>query len=406
MADIFISYSKPDRDLVLKLSTFLESEGWSVWWDKSLGAADLYRDEIMKQLAAARAVISIWTSNSIRSDWVRAEAGRAKADGKLIPIKTPDVAYGDIPLPFGEMHTENVGSTELIRAAIVAQLDKPAVQPTAWALLTKGIESEILTWFGIVGGSLTLFGMFEGVLKLAPWARLLVQNWKEWTHAFWLWAFGWLGIHLPPQWTPVLSFLLFGSLLTIGQAVQFKRAVKNQLIEDKYQGPFHRTALRVGIYTLISMIVWTPVVVILGVVYFLISGKLSSDFLTVRAHLVLTSGENTLFTVVGVLPLVILIIRFARDRLNAGVTICLMIIFWIIITLQYKSDEENTEANLTAVAMIWVLPLILLSVAPAKAVSRRLIFLAIGLILLIALNEVSKLGLDVTAPKLPALRAV
>jgi len=43
---------------------------------------------------------------------------------------------------------------------------------------------------------------------------------------------------------------------------------------------------------------------------------------------------------------------------------------------------------------------ILLSVAPAKAVSRRLIFLALGLILLIALNELSKLGLDVTAPKL------
>jgi hypothetical protein len=35
----------------------------------------------------------------------------------------------------------------------------------------------------------------------------------------------------------------------------------------------------------------------------------------------------------------------------------------------------------------------------AKAVSRRLIFLATGLILLIALNELSKLGLDVTAPK-------
>src|SRR5215470_8503323 len=135
MADIFISYSKLDRDLVLKLSTFLESEGWSVWWDKSLGAADLYRDEIMKQLAAARAVISIWTSNSIRSDWVRAEAGRAKADGKLIPIKTPDVAYGDIPLPFGEMHTENIASNDLIRAAFVAQLAKPAVtQSPFWQI--------------------------------------------------------------------------------------------------------------------------------------------------------------------------------------------------------------------------------------------------------------------------------
>jgi hypothetical protein len=51
-------------------------------------------------------------------------------------------------------------------------------------------------------------------------------------------------------------------------------------------------------------------------------------------------------------------------------------------------------------AMILVLSVILLSVAPAKAVSRRLIFLALGLLLLIALNELSKLGLDVTAPKL------
>ena len=56
MSDIFISYSKADHALALKLSAYLESEGWSVWWDKSLGAADLYRDEIMKQLAAARAV--------------------------------------------------------------------------------------------------------------------------------------------------------------------------------------------------------------------------------------------------------------------------------------------------------------------------------------------------------------
>jgi hypothetical protein len=46
MADVFISYSKSDQ-LALKLSTFLESEGWTVWWDKSLGAADLYRDEIL-----------------------------------------------------------------------------------------------------------------------------------------------------------------------------------------------------------------------------------------------------------------------------------------------------------------------------------------------------------------------
>ena len=59
MPDIFISYSKADHALALKLSAFLEAEGWTVWWDKSLAAADLYRDEIMEQLAAARAVITI-----------------------------------------------------------------------------------------------------------------------------------------------------------------------------------------------------------------------------------------------------------------------------------------------------------------------------------------------------------
>jgi hypothetical protein len=49
--------------------------------------------------------------------------------------------------------------------------------------------------------------------------------------------------------------------------------------------------------------------------------------------------------------------------------------------------------------MMFALPVILLSVAPAKAISRRLIFLGLGLVLLVALNELSKLGLELTAPK-------
>jgi TIR domain len=186
MADIFISYSKADHALASNLSAFLGAEGWTVWYDKSLGAADLYRDEIMKQLAAARAVITIWTPNSIKSDWVRAEAGAAKAQAKLIPVKTPDVAYGDIPLPFGEMHTENVGSTELIRAAVVAQLAKPQVEPSPGASLTKEFKWELLSWWDIIGGAVTLFTALSAVLKLADWARWVVQSWKHLTHEFWV----------------------------------------------------------------------------------------------------------------------------------------------------------------------------------------------------------------------------
>jgi TIR domain len=206
----------------------------------SLTIGDDFRNEIMTELGRARAVIVIWTETSIKSDWVRSEAGRAQADRKLIPVKLEHLTYKDLPPPFDVLHTENVGEDDKIRAAVVAQLAKPAVEPTAVALLTKGFKYEVLTWVGIVGGALTLFTNLGSVLKLADWPRVLVQHWKEWTHALWVWAFGWLGIQLGPGWTPVLSFLLFGSLLAIGQAVKFKSTIKNQATEYKYQGKSFR----------------------------------------------------------------------------------------------------------------------------------------------------------------------
>jgi hypothetical protein len=388
MADIFISYSKADHALASKLSAFLEAEGWSVWWDKSLAAADLYRDEIMKQLAAARAVITIWTPNSIRSDWVRAEAGTAKNEGKLIPVKTSDVAYADIPLPFGEMHTENLGSSELIRAAVVAQLAKPVVEPSDAALLTKGFKYELLTWVGIVGGALTLFGNLNAALKLADWAGVFVENWMEWTHAFWQWAFGWLGIHLSPAWPPLLSFLLFGSLLTIGQAFKFNRTTKNQPLVDKYDSQSFQLKSWRTLFCLSLLIVSLT----LYVGSELLSPEIYDTFVAPGLILLIT-------------PQVITVL-FARHRLHAALVVALITIFFLI-TVRMPTFEilpvgtsAGAPAATTTTVVVWLLPLILLSVAPAKDVSRRLIFLAIGLILLIALNELSKPGLDVTAPKL------
>src|SRR5262249_42195355 len=216
MADIFVSYAKTDRSLASKLVAMLEAEGWSVWWDKSLGAADLYRDEIMKQLALARAVIAIWTPNSIRSDWVRAEAGTAKNEGKLIPVKTPDVAYSDIPLPFGEMHTENIGSTDLIRAAIVAHLAKPSMPSSPFRQITGTFKYNLLTWIGIVGTAITLFAGLSTVLYLADWARELVAHWQVWTEMFWEWVFAWMHIRVSKEAVPLYSFFLFVIMLVFG----------------------------------------------------------------------------------------------------------------------------------------------------------------------------------------------
>jgi hypothetical protein len=78
-----------------------------------------------------------------------------------------------------------------------------------------------------------------------------------------------------------------------------------------------------------------------------------------------------------------------------------MTVFGIIITLNQlmamKPSEgfkpnEGVIISFIAMTMISILPQVLLSVASAKAVTRRLIFLAIGLVVLIALNELSKLS--------------
>jgi len=222
MTDIFISYSKADHTLALKLSAFLEAEGWSVWWDRNLSAGEVYRDEIMRELSAARAVIVIWTQTSIKSDWARAEAGRAKAEGKLIPVKTPGLTYSDIPLPFGEMHTENLTATDLIRAAVVAQLSKPAVAPSPLWLAARAVRLQFLTWTGIIGGAVTIFSSLRGLLNLTDWARWIVSHWHEWTHTFWAAALSSVGLHVHPAFAPSLSFTVFLVMVVVGTVLRSK----------------------------------------------------------------------------------------------------------------------------------------------------------------------------------------
>src|SRR5262245_52045488 len=352
----------------------------------------------MTELGRARAVIAIWTDTSIKSDWVRSEAGRAQADRKLIPVKLAHLDYKALPPPFDVLHTENVGEEDKIKAAVVAQLAKPAVEPSPWALLTKGFRYEVLTWVGIIGGALTLFTNLGAVLKLADWARVFVSSWKEWTQAFWLWAFGWLGIQLPPEWPPVITFLSFGSLLAIGQAVKFKSTIKNQPNVDKsHEKSFRLISWRtvICIVLMLAVAVFSPA----ALAYLLLEGFEISD--PVLFDLFVVSEF--------IVPPVILVL-FSKHRLYAALSAFLISVFFNIIVFRQLTSmllRGSREFSLSESAtfvfsplIMMILLLILLSVAPAKAVSRRLIFLALGLLLLIALNELSKLGFDPTAPKL------
>jgi TolB-like protein/Flp pilus assembly protein TadD len=144
MADIFISYSKGSQAQTRHLADQLRAKGFSVWFDTSLVAGDSFRDVITSQLAQARAVIVIWTADSVKSDWVCAEASRARARGILIPVRDDDVRSHDIPLPFDSLHTEALSNSAAIETALakLGVVPKPALSDAEVAPKTVAADAK------------------------------------------------------------------------------------------------------------------------------------------------------------------------------------------------------------------------------------------------------------------------
>src|SRR5262249_35323625 len=82
---------------------------------------------IIEELDKARAAIVIWTSDSIKSQWVRSEARRASLRGVLIPVRDEQLDPNEIPPPFDNFHTDLITN----RSAIFAALSRLGVMAAA-----------------------------------------------------------------------------------------------------------------------------------------------------------------------------------------------------------------------------------------------------------------------------------
>ena len=98
--DIFVSYARPDEPHAERVAATLRSTGYRVWRDDELPAHRAYAEVIQERLTSAKAVIVLWSAESAKSQWVRAEADTARTAGTLIQV-TID---GSIPpLPFNQI---------------------------------------------------------------------------------------------------------------------------------------------------------------------------------------------------------------------------------------------------------------------------------------------------------------
>src|SRR5688500_13064442 len=105
MSDIFVSYKREDRDRVEQLARALEGQGFSVWWDPELPIGQSYASSIRSELSEARAVIAVWTSRSVQSEWVQEEATHGKRRGILFPVRLEAV---DPPIGFTMVETADL----------------------------------------------------------------------------------------------------------------------------------------------------------------------------------------------------------------------------------------------------------------------------------------------------------
>lgn len=121
MADVFISYSQQDRALAEQLAGLLQEIGFSVWWDAALIPAEKFREEIRRQIEAARAVIVIWSANSAKSAFVIDEADVGREAGKLISTLAAGFTVGHVPLGFRNAHMTSLADGEALIKALAAR---------------------------------------------------------------------------------------------------------------------------------------------------------------------------------------------------------------------------------------------------------------------------------------------
>ena len=104
-ASLFISYARSDERTAARVAQCLGDAGYPIWRDDQLPAHRAYSEVIEERLKHAIAVIVLWSAESAKSQWVRAEADAARVAGTLIQA-TLDGSLP--PLPFNQIQCANL----------------------------------------------------------------------------------------------------------------------------------------------------------------------------------------------------------------------------------------------------------------------------------------------------------
>lgn len=170
MADLFISYSRQDRQGAERIARRLEAEGWSVWWDQDLVAGEAWNESIGAELKAARAVVVLWSAASWTSRWVQAEAHHALERNILAAARLDDIALAP---PFNIIQAADVrkdGGLEALMEGVRRILATSQADATPAAPVRKRVPATALWRRPVVwaGGALAAVLIAGAAFLLLP----------------------------------------------------------------------------------------------------------------------------------------------------------------------------------------------------------------------------------------------
>jgi hypothetical protein len=317
------------------------------------------------------------------------------------------------------MHTENVGSTDFIRAAIVAQLAKPATPVSQFWQITRLFKYQVLMWIGIVGSAVTVFGGVSAILQLANWAKVLVRRWHEWNQIIWEWGLRLVGLEVPKELVPMMSFIVFTLMLVIG--VNLSLSKKSHVARP-------RKIVTKLLVVACVILLWNAIISWLGSrTIFELVREWFSDYVDFTvdfsdphmAFFTLDVIARTTLTVGSTIVIFATLLIVSTERLWVAINSLLFMVIGgclliapvagpLVVDIVKTQEPSNWEplnwplnwktsqnADILFLSMFlfqvcWITTILF---GPLQELTRRLSFVVLGVLTLIGLSEISKLNL-------------
>ncbi|PRD40949.1 hypothetical protein C5748_24105 [Phyllobacterium phragmitis] len=248
----------------------------------------------------------------------------------------------------------------------------------------QAVRHSILTWLGICGGALTLVSNLQGILDLAQWANWLTAKWSALITPLISGLVGLSGIQVTAGATAMIAMAIFVSTIAIGARVE------NQFRQNAYEDwPIRRSNL-------------LNIRVLLGVVVYIADGILVALALSTPTIAPIIARFPYGFIIFGHAMYCVAIIIGLRGWplwCSLMVAACMLVFSYIFGYSVHAGGQSNVSEAASIViagAFAVICGLIVVMVAPPLAFTKRLVFMIVGVLFVLALSRLSQLGVSAT----------